>query len=264
MKPVLLLALLLTYPSILAQEKQPVALKQQNLIRESGAIVRGDTTEQTLALIFTGDAYAEGAQYIIKALNEHDVKASFFFTGNFYRNPEFKELIEELVTQDHYLGAHSDKHLLYNDWTNRDSLLVTREEFREDLWNNYREMKKFGISPKDAPFFLPPYEWYNDSISSWTRKEGFHLINITHGTLSHADYTTPDMANYRDSPEIYNSILSYEESSSHGLNGFLLLIHLGVGPDRTDKFHHYLPQLLTELTARGYSFSRVDQLLTRP
>lgn len=52
MKPVLLLALLLTYPSILAQEKQPVALKQQNLIRESGAIVRGDTTEHSLALIF--------------------------------------------------------------------------------------------------------------------------------------------------------------------------------------------------------------------
>lgn len=82
---------------------------------ESGAIVRGDTSKKALALVFTGDSYAEGGQAIRKALNKHQVKAGFFFTGHFYRNPAFKSLISELIRDGHYLGAHSDQHLLYCD-----------------------------------------------------------------------------------------------------------------------------------------------------
>lgn len=228
---------------------------------ESGAIVRGDTTEKSLALVFTGDSHAEGGEVIKNILEKYEVKAGFFFTGHFYRNPQFESLIHQLKNQDHYLGAHSDQHLLYCDWTHRDSLLVDQATFTKDLWDNYQEMERFGIFPEDAPLFLPPYEWYNDSISQWTADQGLYLINITYGTLSHADYTSPDMPNYRSSQTIYESILEYEEKSAHGLNGFLLLIHIGVGSDREDKFYPYLEKLIPELRSRGYQFKRVDQLI---
>ncbi|MEZ4764225.1 MAG: hypothetical protein R3C26_13910 [Calditrichia bacterium] len=39
-----------------------------------------------------------------------------FFTGDFYRNRANKKLIEHLRKDGHYLGAHSDKHLLYATW----------------------------------------------------------------------------------------------------------------------------------------------------
>ncbi|MCK5702865.1 MAG: hypothetical protein KAI29_17000, partial [Cyclobacteriaceae bacterium] len=35
---------------------------------------------------------------------------------------------------------------LYCDWEKRDSLLVSKDEFLLDLENNYKEMKKYGIS----------------------------------------------------------------------------------------------------------------------
>ena len=74
-------------------------------------------------------------------------------------------------------------------------------------------MKQFGIEKKEAKFFLPPYEWYNDTIASWTKDLGLQLINYTPGTISHADYTTPDQNNYRSSQTIYQSISDYEEKN---------------------------------------------------
>ena len=161
----------------------------------------------------------------------------------------------------HYLGAHSDKHLLYNDWTKRDSLLVKKQEFKKDVLQNYAEMKKFGVSKTDAAFFLPPYEWYNDSIAAWTKEMGLQLINYSPGTRSAADYTWPELKNYQSSEAIFQSILNYEQTKPAGLNGFILLLHIGTDPKRTDKFYHRLPELIQLLKTRGYQFKKINELL---
>ncbi len=241
-------------------EKQAVDYCKQ-LDCHLGAITRGVTSSKQIALVFTGDEFADGMATIQSTLQRFDIKGGFFFTGNFYRNSAFDEGIRRLVASGHYLGAHSDRHLLYCDWGHRDSLLVTKEEFVADLGANYREMERFGVTQEDATFFLPPYEWYNEAISKWTKEFGVQLINYSPGTISHADYTTPDMPNYRSSDEILESILSYEQNAREGLKGFILLSHIGVAPQRTDKFYLKLEALIGELKARGYSFKRIDELL---
>jgi endoglucanase len=215
-------------------------------------------SEKRIALAFTGDTFGDGGEYIGNVLQDEQIKASFFLTGNFYRNPAFKALIQRLRKEQHYLGAHSDKHLLYCPWTNRDSLLVTRREFEKDLLSNYKSMKKFGIRKKEAHFFMPPYEWYNDSIAAWTASMGLQLINYSPGTISHADYTTPDLKNYRSSEEIMQSI----KLSADNLNGFILLLHIGTDPNRVDKFYMRLPELLRYLKSMGYEFVTITQLLS--
>lgn len=227
-----------------------------------GAIIRGDVDQPEIALVLTADEYADGSDHIRRVFNEHHIKASFFLTGNFYRNPEFSSLIKELKVDGHYLGAHSDRHLLYADWKERDSLLVTEEEFMQDLLRNYQRMAQFGITQEEAPYFLPPYEWYNSKIADWTKEIGFQLVNFTPGTRSAADYTYPQMGNrYLSSEAIYQSIMAYEQKDEHGLNGFILLVHLGTDPRRTDKFYYRLDELLTTLRRKGYYFIRIDELL---
>jgi len=227
-----------------------------------GAIIRGDSASRELALVFTGDEFGDGMEFISMMLESERIKASFFLTGNFYRKAEFKPVVRALVSQGHYLGSHSDRHLLYCDWTNRDSLLVNRREFHDDLEASYGELKKAGISRDQAHYFLPPYEWYNDTIALWTERSGLQLINFTPGTRSNADYTYPEMGSaYTDSRTIYNSVLSYEASSASGLNGFILLFHAGTDPRRTDKFYLIMPELVRELKGRGYTFVRIDELL---
>lgn len=226
-----------------------------------GAIVRGDSTERKISLVFTGHEFAEGGEEILNTLHQVGVKASFFLTGDFYRNPDFETLILKMVKEGHYLGAHSDKHLLYCSWEDRNQLLVDKDTFEKDLRDNYNEMKRFGIVWEQAPFFLPPFEWYNDRISQWSKGLGLQLINFTSGTRSHADYTDPSMPNYISSRDILKSIQEYEAKSPSGLNGFLLLMHIGAGDKRKDKFYKMLPDLLHWLEKNGYSVVPLEDLV---
>lgn len=138
---------------------------------------------------------------------------------------------------------------------------MTEQQFKTDLQKNYDELKRFGISKPNAHFFLPPYEWYNDSISAWAKEMDLQLINYTPGTLSHADYTTPADKNYRSSGTIYQSIVDYEQKHSSGLNGFILLMHIGTDAKRADKFYYSLPELVQWLKKKGYQTVRIDELL---
>ncbi len=233
-----------------------------NTVVSHGAVIRGDTSLKNIALVFTADEFGDGGNYIMKALKNRKIHGSFFFTGNFYRNSIYKSTIQKLKKANHYLGSHSDKHLLYCAWENRDSLLVTREEFKNDLRNSYLEMESFGIKNNDALFYLPPYEWYNDSISVWTKEMGLQLINFSPGTRSNADYTYPEMGNkYLSSDSIMQSILRFEKNQPNGLNGFILLIHFGTDVRRSDKLYHRLPALIMELKNRGYNFLKINELL---
>jgi peptidoglycan/xylan/chitin deacetylase (PgdA/CDA1 family) len=229
-----------------------------------GGIIRGRLDEQVLAFVFTGDEFGEGTAHIREVLGRHNIKGTFFFTGRFYRNPDFADDIRGLKADGHYLGAHSDQHLLYCSWENRDSLLVTRDEFVKDLLDNYAEMARFGVKKDGAAIFMPPYEWYNHQISAWTNELGLTLINYSPGTRSHADYTTPGLDYYSSSETIMQSIVSFEGEDPDGLNGFILLSHVGTAPERTDKFYFRLEELIEFLKERGYRFLRIDELLGSP
>jgi endoglucanase len=233
---------------------------QTNYTYDHGGIIRGDSTKKNIALVFTGHEFADGGEFIAQALQQQKIKASFFFTGDFYQNHSFEKIINKLKDQGNYMGIHGDKHLVYCDWNKRDSLLLDKIHFERDILQNQVKQLRFLVS-NQKEFFLPSYEWYNDSIAAWTKEMGLQLINFTPGTRSNADYTTPVDKNYRSSEEIYRSIINYEQTQPAGLNGFILLLHIGTDPKRTDKFYYRLPELLNYLQAKGYHFQRVDELL---
>lgn len=68
---------------------------------------------------------------------------------------------------------------------------------------------------------------------------------------------------YCSSDEVYNSIINYEANDPVGLNGFILLVHIGTDPKRTDKFYNRLDGLLTGLKGKGYHFLKVNDLLKK-
>lgn len=244
---------------LLAAKESAANAKQGQLFK--GAIIRGETTKKEIALVFTGDEFADGGKQVAATLKKQEIKASFFFTGNFYRNTSFAPLIKSLQKQGNYLGPHSNGHLLYCDWNNRDSLLINKYQFTNDLKNNLAAMNEKGIPNAAVQYFLPPYEWYNDSIAAWTKELGMQLINYSPGTLSAADYTYPSLKNYRSSDEIYQSIIVKEKTDPVGLNGFILLVHIGTDPKRTDKFYFRLNELITVLKQKEYQFIKVNELL---
>ena len=227
------------------------------IIDDQGAIIRMDTTQKVIYLVFTGHDFAEGFPVVYETLSKHGIKASFFFTGDFYRNPDFKGLIDTLKRNGHYLGAHSNKHLLYCTWEKRDSLLVSKESFEEDLKDNYLEMERIGVMKKDALYFMPPYEWYNRQIADWTSGMGLKLVNFTGGTSSNQDWTYPELgSSYISSDTIFQRVIHYEKK--YGMNGFIFLSHMGTDPRRKDKFYNRLDDLINYLLEQGYSFQRFE------
>lgn len=235
--------------------------EEGQFILSHGAIIRGNPQQREVALVVTGGDYSDGGQHIKTVLHQKGVKASFFFTGDFLRDSSNRKLVSQLIADGHYIGPHSNRHPLYCSWEKRDSLLISESAFRADLEANYDLLHVFGIPKSRARYFIPPYEWYNDSIAAWTRQMDVILINYTPGTLSPADYTIPAMDNYRSAAEILTSIENYERRDPRGLNGFLLLIHIETHPERIDKFYWRLSELIDYLFSSGYRLMRVDELL---
>ncbi len=230
--------------------------RERALREDAGAFYRADTTRKIIYLNFTAHELYEGLPYVKYVLDSFSIKASFFLTGDFVRkDPQW---VKQLYKDGHYVGPHSNKHLLYCDWNKRDSLLETIPVIRKDIKDNLKELKKLKIPLAKMKYFMPPYEWYNKEVYELVQGMGLTMVNFSPGTSSNADYTTPDMKNYISSDTILQRIKRYETTNTAGLNGFHLLIHVGTEASRTDKLYLRLPELLSYLIAKGYQFRRFE------
>src|SRR5438552_4378560 len=151
--------------------------------------------------------------------------ASFFLTGKFLTNTNFIPLVQRLVKEGHYLGPHSDKHLLYCSWDAAKKTLASPARFLTDLEANLRKIEAFDVPRDHIMYFLPAYEHYNEEIAAWSRQMSLTLVNFTPGTRSNADYTGEADKNFVSSKAIFDSIVAKEQHDLDGLNGFLLLLH---------------------------------------
>lgn len=226
-----------------------VTLSGQQIVDDHGAIIQSDTLKKNIYLCFTGHDFYDGFKHVLDVLKDHNVKGSFFLTGDFIRKKS--KLVKEISLAGHFVGAHSDKHLLYCDWTKRDSLLFPEQQIKADILNNLNELSRMGIHPK---YFMPPYEWYNKQVVQIARHLGQKTVNFSPGTRSNADYTTPEMENYLSSAEILDNIYRYAQRNT--MNGFHLLIHPGTSPLRKDKLYFHLEELIIFLKNKGYRFER--------
>ncbi|MBK6282598.1 MAG: polysaccharide deacetylase family protein [Draconibacterium sp.] len=225
-------------------DKQTVA---QNVTDQQGAVIRTDTLQKNIYLCFTGHDFYEGFEHVLGVLKKHNIKASFFLTGDFVR--QHTDLVKINCKRRALYWRSLRQAPLYCDWIKRDSLLHPAEEIKADILHNLQALENLGISPK---YFMPPYEWYNKKVVDITNELNQITVNFSPGTLSNADYTTPEMPNYISNTDILKSIFEYE--ASFGMNGFHLLIHPGTNPLRKDKLYFHLDEIVTQLKEKGYRF----------
>ena len=232
------------------------------LTYERGCIARGPRHRKRVALEFTGGDYADGAAKVLDELDLRGIKGSFFLTGGFLAKPEFRPHVRRMIDGGHYLGPHSDAHPLYATWDEPPKLTITRADFDADLDRNMAKLVVLGVPAAKARYFIPPYEHWTLEISAWTAARGMTLINMSRGTRSHTDYMEDDDPRFVTADDIAKSILDREAVDPDGLNGFLLLLHVGASLRRTrDHGYDKLGGLIDELARRGYSFVRIDDLI---
>ncbi|MBQ0025135.1 MAG: glycoside hydrolase family 9 protein [Bacteroidales bacterium] len=225
---------------------------------ECGAIVRINPDSKKIYLCFTADYNFNGAETILNTLAKNKIKGNFFLTGNCLRSEEQKAVIDRIVAEGHYLGGHSDKHVLYADWGPKRPSLMSADSIICDLKANYEALAKFGITPDKAQWYLPPYEHYNSESVTVLNNMGIKVVNYTPGIGTPADYTTPDMKNYRDAQTLIDGLYKFEKAE--GLGGALLLIHPGIVSARPDseRLYNRLGEIVKYLKKKGYTFERLD------
>ncbi len=229
---------------------------------DHGGVVRGDTSKKQISLIFTGGDFGEGAPHILDTLKKLDIKAAMFVTGDFLRHPQLVPHVKRMIADGHYVGPHSDKHLLYAPWEDRSKTLVTEQQFKDDLAKNIADLRALGALQDNGPvYFIPPFEWFNEDQVKWANEMNALLFNFSPGSGSNRDYMPESEKRFVSSQKIMDDILAYEQKDPHGLNGYSLLLHLGA--DRKDKMFLLLEPLIKQLQSRGYSFVRLDQMIKR-
>jgi peptidoglycan/xylan/chitin deacetylase (PgdA/CDA1 family) len=220
-----------------------------------GATVRIDTSSKTVYLIFSADSLFEGAAHVLKTLDRHKVKASFFLTGNCLRIKRHEPAVREIIRKGHYLGGHSDAHLLYAAWDAGRQSLVTADSLTRDFRRNMERLETAGVDVSQLRYFLPPYEHYNAGHVRLIASLGQTAVNYTPGVPTAADYTTPGMPNYASSRELLDRLFAFEET--HGLNGAIILLHPGTSETRTDKLYLHLDEIIDKLRKKGYAFDKL-------
>lgn len=225
---------------------------------DHGAVIRVNPDKKEIFLVFTADSMFQGGDKILKTLKKEKIKGSFFLTGNCLRMAEHASLIDNIIKEGHYIGGHSNKHLLYAEWNNRDSLIISCDSIALDLVENAAELEKLGISKENSLWFLPPYEYYNRESVNVAEKLGYKVINYTPGTATPADYTTPQMHSYQSSQKLIDKLYAFEQTA--GLNGAVILIHPGVEELRSDKLYNRLGEIIQYLKKKGYSFKALNDI----
>jgi len=210
--------------------------------------------------VFTGHDLSEGTAEVLASLKHNGVKGSFFLTGDYLRTPGFKPYVRQMLSDGHWISGHSDKHILVSDWGSREVLLVKRDSFVADLKANLKALEGAGVKREQLSYYIPSYEWYNSETVDWAKAVGLNSVNYTPGIRTAADYTYPEMgARYLSSTAILDNLWSYE--ARYGLNGFLILIHMGTDDRRKDKLYHHLDDIISILKGKGYQLVDVPDLL---
>jgi len=226
--------------------------------------------EKSIYLIFTGhfstndDGYFEnfdGAANVLKTLAEHNVKASFFPTGNCFRVERYQQVMRDIIDQNHYLSGHSDRHLLLCSYTDRNESLVTADSLARDIAGMEAELEKFGLTKEQYLWLVPPYEYYNQFSADALRDLGYKLANPTEGLVTGMDWMGPEHPEYHSAEQLLNNIWNYEKE--HSLNGAIILIHAMNYPNRADEDrpYMYLGEIIEKLKNMGYGFKTFKDVI---
>ena len=111
-----------------------------------------ETEEKKISISFDAAWGAEDFKKIIEILEKHDVRATFFMTGEWVE--KYPDCVKVLVEKGHDLGNHSATH--------PDMTKLTKEKQREQILQVHEAVKR--LTGYEMELFRPPYGAYNNDV----------------------------------------------------------------------------------------------------
>ncbi len=231
---------------------------QVELLRHSLNI--GSVSNKMLALTFDGGSDDAHTEEILEILRQNNLHCTLFLTGKFME--KHPSLVREMLKDGHEIGNHTFDHPHLTTYSEN-----YRQDTRPEVTRKFlqRELLKtdsifFGISGKHLkPYWRAPYGEYNRQILTWAAELGYLHVRWTKGFDTYDWITDASSKLYRTPAEIYQHIMAEERSRPQGLNGIIVLMHLGSHRDNNHIFET-MPKLIREIKRRGYALGSISDL----
>lgn len=187
--------------------------------------------EPRVSLSFDAAWTNEDTKEILEILDEYQVKATFFMTGEWVSR--YPEDVKAIAKAGHDLGNHSENH--------KQMTQMSKNECKEEIMKAHNRVKE--LSGIDMKLFRAPYGDYNNTLVGTARECGYYTIQWNVDSLDWKDYGVDSILN----KTVENKKLS---------NGSILLLHDGA---------KYTPKalglIITGLKEKGYEIVPVSELI---
>ena len=191
-----------------------------------------NTSEKKIYLTFDCGYENGNTPFILKALKNHQVKATFFVVGNFIKdNPE---LIKEMIADGHIIGNHT---LTHPDM----SQISTLESFQHQL-EGVEELYKEVTGEFMKKFYRPPQGIYNTSNLNMAKRLGYKTF---FWSLAYVDW-------YQDKQPTKEEAFDKLLKRIHP--GAIVLLH-----NTSSTNGQILDELLSKWEEMGYTFGTLEE-----
>ena len=197
------------------------------------------TTRQVVALTFDAGANADALPSILATLRREGVPATFFLTGNFVR--DFPAAARSIAAAGVRIGDHTITHPYLTQ--------LSDTAVQHEITGGAQQIISVtGQNP--APLFRFPYGDADARTIAIANRAGYVPVRWTVDTLG-----WQGTAGHISASVVVSRVLAAARP------GEIALMHVGSNPDDHTTFDaDALPQVISGLRARGYSFVTLDAL----
>jgi len=185
--------------------------------------------EKTIALSFDAAWGSDKTERILQILRENDVTATFFLVGMWVDKNE--DLVKKIDEEGLCIGTHSNTH---PDFTK-----LSTTQMQNELSISIKKIQ--NITGKKVTLFRAPYGGYNNAVMSVAESLDLQVIQWDVDSLDWKGIS---------GEKISSNILTKVK------NGSIILCH-----NNADHILDALPSVISTLKMRGYTFSRIDDII---
>ena len=197
------------------------------------------TARHVVALTFDAGANNAGVPSILGTLRRFHVAATFFMTGHFART--YPAAARQIAAGGYRVGNHTMTHphlTQLSDAGVRWQILAAARAITSVTGKN------------PAPLFRFPYGDQNAHLIVIANRLGYVTVSWTVDTLGWEGASAGITV-----AEVISRVLAALRP------GEIVLMHVGSSPDGSTLDAHALPQVISQLQRRGYSFVTLDALV---
>lgn len=201
----------------------------KNKEAEQAALMKGNEKEKNIALTFNISWGDEKVHDILKVLKKHDVRATFFVSGEWAeRHPH---IIDEITENEHELGMLGYR---YKNYLEQDL-----EQVRKDMVYARNVFSKLGYN--DLHYIRPPSGLFNKEVIKLAEKIG---LDVIHWSVNSNDWKNPGVEEIVVEAKKVN-------------NGDIVLFHAS---DIAKQTASALESVLPYYKEKGFSFVTISQI----